>query len=302
MIPFQKITSALRPGLQPELMKLNKGCEYAFTNLRIWGRQQAAYLDGFWVIFAQFDRKAVYPFPVGQGEIQPVLDAIIHDARARGIPCCITGLSEENMATLEQLYPGRFKFQCDRDGFDYIYNIDDLADLKGRKYQKKRNHLHRFRNQHPDWRVETITPANLQAVHDMAANWYHTREASDPQGNYELEKAALGRLFAHWDTLKPESLVLYDGEQILAFTVGSFLRPDTIDVHFEKAREDVDGAYTAINQAFAQHLREKYPTVRYLDREEDMGLEGLRKAKLSYCPDRLIEKWWACLKEEGYDC
>ena len=301
MIPFQKIISALRPAMQPSLLKNNKGCEYSFTNMRIWGRQQAAYLEDFWVIFAQFDRKAVYPYPVGQGDIRPVLDAIIHDARARGIPCCITGLSKENVETLERLYPGKWRIQCDRSGFDYVYSIDDLADLKGRKFQKKRNHLNRFRSLYPNWRVETLTPANLQAVQDMAADWYRTRESHDPQGNYDLEKTALQRLFAHFDTLKPEGLVLLDGERVLAFTVGSFLTEDTMDVHFEKAREDVDGDYAAINCAFARHNREKYPQVQFLNREEDMGLPGLRKAKESYLPHHMTEKCWAHLREDEYD-
>ena len=298
MIPFQKITSVLRPNLQPALLLNGKGCEYSFTNMRIWGRQQAAYLHDFWVIFAQFDRKAVYPFPVGQGNVAPVLEAIIQDARERGIPCCITGLNEDNIATLERLYPGAFKFHCDRDGFDYIYRIDDLAELKGRKYQKKRNHLNRFRTLYPNWRVERLSHDNLEAVQAMAEQWYSVRQAHDLQGNYDLEKTALCRLFAHFDTLQLEGLVLYDAEEVIAFTVGSFLSEDTVDVHFEKAREDVDGAYTAINQAFAQYLRDKYPAVRYLDREEDMGLEGLRKAKLSYCPDHMVEKYWARLWEE----
>jgi hypothetical protein len=92
--------------------------------------------------------------------------------------------------------------------------------------------------------------------------------------------------------------VLLDGDQVLAFTMGSQMRNDTFDVHFEKAREDVDGAYPAINQQFAAYIRQKYPQVRFLDREDDMGLEGLRKAKLSYCPDHLIEKYWARLWED----
>ncbi len=256
-------------------------------------------MDGFWVIFSQFDRKAIYPFPVGKGDVRPVLEAIIEDAQQRGIPCCITGLNRENVQTLELLYPNKFLFQCDRDSFDYVYSIDDLADLKGRKFQKKRNHLHRFRAQHPNCRVETLTPANMQAVQDMVADWYRTRQESDPLGNYELEKAALRRLFAHYDTLKPEGLVLMEDDRVLAFTIASFLSEDTMDVHFEKAREDVDGAYPAINQAMAQYLREKYPQVRYLDREEDMGLEGLRQAKLSYNPDHMVEKYWARFWEES---
>jgi len=91
-------------------------------------------------------------------------------------------------------------------------------------------------------------------------------------------------------------------DNILAMTMGSFLSADTFDVQFEKAAEGYDGAYAVINREFARHLHEKYPNLKWLNREDDLGLEGLRQAKLSYCPDRLIEKSWACLKEDGYEC
>lgn len=298
MIDFQKIDPSRRAEFDQYLLHNGKGCEYSFTNLFLWGRQRVAFVDGHLVIFSQFDRKAVYPFPVGQGEILPVLDAIIADARQRGIPCCITGLNAENCALLEKYYPGKFRIQSDRSSFDYVYNIDDLADLKGRKFQKKRNHLHRFHATCPDWRTEALTPANLDAVREMAADWYRTRALSDPHGNYELEKLALSRALDNFQALELDGLVLLEGDRVLAFTMASPMAQDTFDVHFEKAREDVDGAYTAINREFANYLRNKYPHLRYLDREEDMGLEGLRKAKLSYCPDHLVEKFWARLWEE----
>ena len=96
--------------------------------------------------------------------------------------------------------------------------------------------------------------------------------------------------------------MLMEGEKILAVTMGSRMSPDTFDIHFEKAREDVEGAYNAINSEFARYLRQKYPEVKFLDREDDMGLEGLRKAKLSYNPDHMVEKSWAYLHEEiSYD-
>jgi len=84
-------------------------------------------------------------------------------------------------------------------------------------------------------------------------------------------------------------------------TMGSALNADTFDIHFEKALDIADGAYAAINQGFAAYLREKYPHLRWLNREDDLGLEGLRKAKLSYYPDHMVEKHWACLLEDGYD-
>lgn len=298
MIDFQKITAAQQSQFMPLLMRNKKSCEYSFTNLCIWGRQQAAIVDGFLVLFSRFDRKAVYPFPAGEGEILPVLDAILEDARGRGIPCCITGLNQENIGILEHYYPGQFRFSCDRGSFDYVYHIDDLADLKGRKYQKKRNHINRFRTLYPDHRFEPLTPANLEAVRQMAEDWYRTRLADNPMGNYHLEQTALKRALDHYTQLPLDGMVLYVADRVVAFTMASPLSEDTMDVHFEKAREDVDGAYAMINQAFAQYLREKYPHVQYLDREEDMGLEGLRQAKLSYYPHHLQEKCWARFWED----
>ena len=98
-----------------------------------------------------------------------------------------------------------------------------------------------------------------------------------------------------------EGIVLTVGGEVLGFTMASRLSADTFDVHFEKARADVQGAYAAVNCEFANYLREKYPLVKYLDREEDMGLEGLRRAKESYHPHHKVEKCWACLLEDGYD-
>ena len=299
MLDFHKITPSMRTEFEKYLLPLGKSCEYAFTNLCLWGRQQAAFVEGFLILFSQFDRRAVYPFPAGQGDVRPALDAIIEDACRRGIPCCITSLSRENITQLEQLYPGKFTFQCDRDSFDYVYNIDDLADLRGRKYQKKRNHVNKFHSLYPNWRTEEMTASHLPRVREMTAQWFTARQQVDPTGNYLLEQRALERAFDHFEVLGLDGMVLLDGEKIVAFSMASRLSTDTMDIHFEKALEDVEGAYAAINQAFAQYLRSKYPYIRYLDREDDLGLEGLRKAKLSYYPDHLKEKCWARLWEES---
>lgn len=299
MIDFQKLQPHQREQLDSFFLTCKKGCEYSFVNLTLWGRQRAAVLDGYLVLLSQFDRRCVYPFPMGQGDIRPVLEAIMQDARERGIPCCFTGMNQEECDLLESLYPGKFRIQPDRNGFDYVYSIDDLADLKGRTFQKKRNHINRFRQQHPTWRTEPLRPSHLPAVREMAAQWYAHRHETDPHGSYTLEQIALERALTDPEALGLEGLVLLEGDEILAFTMGSQMRTDTFDVHFEKAREDVDGAYPAINQQFAFHIREKHPQIRFLDREDDMGLEGLRKAKLSYCPDHLIEKYWARLWEDA---
>lgn len=302
MIDFQPLTLADRSRCEHYLLDgTERGCEYSFANLYLWGRQRFAEVWGQLALFSQFNRRSVYPFPAGGADKKRALDAIIADAQERGIPCRITGLNQDNIAYIEQEYPGMFRFHCDRDSYDYVYDIHDLADLKGRKYQKKRNHYNRFRDNYPYYAVEPLSSENIAAVEDVAETWYEDRLQEDPQGDYHMERAALRKALTHYEPLGMEGLVLRDGNQILAFTLGSPLSDDTYDIHFEKALQDVDGAYTVINCEFARYLRNRHPNLRFLNREDDLGLEGLRKAKLSYYPHHLVEKCWACLLEDGYD-
>lgn len=302
MIDFQPITLNDKDKFNALLHDgQSRGCEYSFANLYLWGRQRACIMQEHLVLFSQFNRKSVYPFPVGTGDKKAVLDAIIADAHERGIPCRVTGMNENAMALLEQLYPGEFRFHCDRDSYDYVYDIDDLADLKGRKYQRKRNHVNRFNQSYPHCEILPLNDSNRTQAVDMARRWYEERLQQDPSGDYHMERTALLKALEHSEALGMEALVMFDGDTVIALTMGSRLSPDTFDVHFEKALTEVDGAYAAINCAFARYIREKYPQVRYLNREDDLGLEGLRKAKLSYCPHHMEEKCWACLLEEGYD-
>ena len=278
-----------------------RGCEYNFANLFLWGRQKATFHEGNLAFFCQFNRKSVYLFPLGEN-LKPTLDAIISDSRKRGIPCRLTSLTASDRALVEQWYPGQFYFQPDRDSFDYIYSIEALAELKGKKLQRKRNHCNRFSLLHHGCTAEPITDENTPQVLQMLDSWYAQRQAADPTASFYLEQTAIKRALQYRQALGMEGLVLLNKGQIIAMTLGSPLSENTFDVHFEKAIEGYDGAYSVINREFAQYLRDKYPLLQWLNREDDLGIEGLRKAKLSYCPDRLIEKWWACLKEEGYDC
>lgn len=293
MIDFQKFDPAKRDDYNRFLLHSGeRGCEYSFANLNMWGKQRGAFVENHLVLFSQFERRSVYPFPIGQGELRPVLDAIFEDAKARGIVCRLTGLTAQDCAQLEELYPGQFRFHPDRSGCDYVYQIDDLADLPGRKYQRKRNHANKFQQNYPDCQTIPITADILPAVQEMVDSWYESRLARESQDDFQMERTALRRAFSHMEEYGIEGLALVDSGTVLAMTMGSPLSGDTFDVHFEKAREDADGAYAAVNRAFARYLREKYPQLRYLNREDDMGLPGLRKAKLSYYPDHLIVKFW----------
>lgn len=302
MIDFKPIKIEDKERYQRYLMDdVERGCEYSFSNLYLWGRQNTTILHDHMILFSQFNRRSVYPYPVGSGDKKPVLDAIIADAKERGISCRITSLTAEDKQTLETLYPGMFRFHCDRDSFDYVYAIDDLADLPGRKYQKKRNHCNRFRTDYPDYSVQPLGKDNVQQVQKMLDDWYTAKEQEDPESDFLMERTALNKALRHYEELEMDGLVLFNGEAILGFTMGSKLAHDTYDIHFEKAWGDVNGAYAIINYEFARYLREKYPEIRFLDREEDMGIEGLRIAKERYFPHHMVEKCWAHLMEDGYE-
>lgn len=300
MIDFKPLDTAKKEEYDLFLLGCGqRGCEYNFANLFLWGRQRAAFLGDNLVFFSQFNRQSVYLFPLFHDDPKPVLDAVMEDAAQRGIPCRLTSLLREDCALLEKLYPGKFRFHVDRDGFDYIYSVEELSQLKGRKFQRKRNHLNRFYQTHPGYTVSPITNENTGDVAFMLDDWYAERAEQDPLSDLCMEQVAIQKALRCRESLGMEGLILsYEGK-IMAMTMGSPLAENSFDIQFEKAIGD--GAYTAINQAFARYLQEKYPTLQWLNREDDLGLEGLRKSKLSYCPDHMVEKYWACLLEEGYD-
>lgn len=299
MIDFHRLKLSQKEEYEQILFSVPpRGCEYSFANLSFWGRQQAAFLHGCVAFFSHFYGRSIYPYPIGNGDRRAVVEEIIQDARARGIPCRFAGMTEADQAELESWFPGQFLIHSSRDNFDYVYAIDDLADLRGRKFQKKRNHANRFRTEHPEYQVVPLTVCNMALAQHMVNDWYLKRMREDPHGDYTLENLALARAFQNYTALGMEGILLMDQGKVLAVTLGSRMGVDTFDIHFEKAREDVDGAYTVVNQEFARYLRLKAPQTAFLNREDDLGLEGLRKAKLSYNPHHLVEKYHATLEED----
>lgn len=299
MIEFERMKVKNKPLYETVLFEQQeRGCEYSFANKYLWGRQEMAQIHGCLVFFSHFFGKSVYPYPIGSGDKKAAIDALIADARKRGIPFRLTGLTEQDRQELEGWYGDRFHIRQQRDSFDYVYAIDDLADLRGRKFQKKRNHVNRFRSEHPDYEIVEITPCNMALAQQMVNEWFRIRMKEDPEGDYLLENIAMARAFQNYQGLGMEGIMLMDQGKVLAVTMGTPMSPDTYDIHFEKALEDVDGAYPTVNCEFARHLRLKHPEVKFLNREDDVGLPGLRKAKLSYNPHHMVEKYKAYLLED----
>ena len=298
MIHFERLTLDQKSEIDAMLRHAaHRGCAFSFVNLYIWGRQCAARVGDDLLLFSHFGGKTMYPFPVCPGDPRPALEALMADSAERGIPLRLTGLNRQDVEDLQHWYPDRFAFHCGREGHDYVYAIDDLAELKGKKYQPKRNHINRFLSQFPDARILPLSDETLPDAKALADRW---RQRQTEVEDSLMEQAALNRAFDHWEALGLEGMVLYVGSQPVAMTMGSRLSEDTFDVHFEKADTDYPGAYALINRSFARHIRDKYPDVKFLNREDDMGIEGLRKAKLSYYPHHMVEKCWAHLMTEEF--
>ena len=193
MIPFKRLTPSQREEYDACLMEVpTRGCEYSFANKFLWGKQQVAFLHGCMAFFSHFYGKSIYPYPIGPGDKRAVIEEIIRDSRKRGIPCRLSGLLDADREELESWFPGKFLLRTERDDFDYVYDIQDLADLRGRKFQKKRNHVNRFRAEHPDFEVVPLCGDDLLSAREMVADWYAARALSDPHGDYMLESIAIG--------------------------------------------------------------------------------------------------------------
>ncbi len=300
MIEFQSPQLADKAWID-QLLSLAgyRGCEYNFTNLYTWKdayNHQVARLDDFLAVRLCGGLGCSYLYPAGSGDRAAAVAALRADAEERGQPLRLVCLTKEQTGELEALFPGRFRFESDRDGWDYLYEIDRLADLGGKKLHGKRNHINRFLENNPTWVYEPITPDSLAECLEMDKEWYRRsmiREGAAEERDLGDEGRALRLAIEHYRELGLEGGLIRVYGEVVAFTMGDVLTSDTFDVHFEKAYGELQGAYAMINREFARWVRANHPGIRYLNREDDMGVEGLRKAKESYCPDLMVEKYSA---------
>lgn len=280
-----------------------RSCEYTFTNLYTWAEaydEKVALVEGFLVIRTESDGGS-YSWGIGSGDRRRLMEALYQDSLERGVPFILWGMNREQCGELEEMYPGKFLFEDYRDGSDYCYSIDKLCTLAGKKLHAKRNHIHRFEENFPGWHTEPVTVENLPQCIRLAKDW-EKEEAEAGLEDWESREGenALYLSVQHYEELGLEGLILFADESCdrpLAFTIGTLISGDTYDVLFEKAYGEVQGAYPMINREFSRWVKEHYPQVAYMNREDDLGEPNLRKAKLSYHPDLMVEKWLVTLKE-----
>ena len=268
----------------------SRSCERTFANVYLWSRQYPvkwAIIKNALVFKSEDENHVSFAYPAGAPEdVKNALEEMMEYSKAKGRPFLMYNVTPEYFAQLEEWYPGRFQIEYDRDSADYVYESEKLATLSGKKLHGKRNHINKFKQLYPDWSYESLRDENVEACFQMALKWRNSNGCNDdPEKNAEM-CVSLNSLRLYKE-LGFKGGVLRNGEKIVAFTVGEELCKDTFVVHIEKAFADVQGAYPMINQQFVEHECMDYT---YVNREDDAGEEGLRKAKLSYRPAFLEEK------------
>ena len=262
------------------------GAQYSFGNLFIWRKSYLAEIceqDGFLFIKSGKPGEHVFMCPIGRGNLAGAVALLREWCRAEGCPLRMAWVPEEDKALLETLYPGMLKITSDRDTFDYIYDRERLCTLAGKKLQPKRNYVNRIKKR--DWAYEPVTPENLAECMDMQKQWCRQNNRC-AEGSAHEESCAVRQAFRHFEDLGFTGGCIRLEGKLVAYTIGEPLNSDTYIVHIEKAFSDVEGAYPLINQQFVEHAMAGYA---FVNREDDTGSEGLRKAKLSYDPVRLLE-------------
>jgi hypothetical protein len=273
-----------------ELPLTEPSADYCAANLYMWDEtyhQELAFCGGRAAgRILEEDGRYRYLFPVGTGEVAPILDAMAEFEREREGILRFVGATETELGILlEHFGEARAEVLESREWEDYIYDAERLASLSGKKLHAKRNHINAFTAAH-EWYTVPVTVQKRDTCMEILQKWRAGKEADTAE-----ELRAVERGFDAFETLELDGLLLYADGQPVAFTVGSSITCDTFCVHFEKTVPGFEGAFPVINREFVRALIQKYPSVRWINREDDMGLPNLRAAKLSYHPAALLRKF-----------
>ncbi len=295
IIPFRPITAADAPLLRSYTMESKcMNCDMNVANLCSWQflyHTEFAVVEGFLVLRFVADGHVTYMKPIGKGDLRHVLELLMADARSLGdtlrMACvcpCAQGVMEESM-------PGAFAYSVNRDRADYLYLREKLVTLSGKKLQPKRNHISKFKRAYPDYEYRPLTADLVDDCIRLGEEWCRTND-SCMQRAMQAEQRMIDYALHHIDELHIVGGTLWVEGRMVAFTFGARINAEAFDVCVEKADTAYEGVYAMINNEFVSHLPED---ITYINREEDLGIEGLRKAKLSYQPDLILDKMTATL-------
>jgi Uncharacterized conserved protein len=263
-----------------------RNCNYTFANLvgwQFWYYTEVCVLEKVVVLRFTLDGQRAYMVCTSEDLSLELIEALFDDSNG---DLTLIGL-EDSQVTQWSMVNGPWSITTEpvRDQYDYIYRRTDLATLHGKHLDAKRNHINRFRAEHPDFEYRPLTPESFDECRRLTEIWQARTKFKGNSDTIDVEKQVMETIFSNWDALGMTGGSIFVDGSMVAFTYGSAVTTDTLDVCVEKADRHVEGAFAIINQQFAEHLPEQYV---YINREEDMGIPGLRQAKLSYHPEILL--------------
>lgn len=286
-LQLKDLTISDKDILTPYLLSNKYGiCDFSFSNIFMWRHtykvDYAIHKDFLVILSSTFDGERCFFMPLGAGDPTAVIADMIAWSRERGQDFRMLGLTPEMLAELG-LGPD-FAVEP-AEVWDYIYNSEDLITLKGKKFHGKRNHINKFDSLY-NYEYTALEPGSghIPLCLELLDAW-DADNAADP--TIIAEDRAVREALGHFTELDLSGGCLFIDGRLCAFTMGQPLNRDIFVIHVEKALYEYEGIYAKINQLFAAHNCKDYP---YINREEDMGVEGLRKSKMSYNPVRLLTK------------
>lgn len=262
--------------------------EYTFTNLFMWRRKYntkwSVSHNCLVVILEQAPGKFMALQPVGLGNKTEALNFLCRVLESQDLNPLIGRVTDD---FVDMFVDGsRFDLMEDPDNSDYVYLAEKLIKLSGNKYHRKKNHLNRFIKNF-DFQYRNFSPELIDSVLSLQETWCEFKDCYEDDNLFHEDRAVCDAL-THYQTLGfTGGAILIEG-QVQAFSFGEMLNTDTAVIHIEKANPEIDGLYTVINQRFCAAA---WTNARFVNREQDLGLEGLRKAKQSYYPHHMVNKW-----------
>lgn len=301
MLAFKAVTLDARPAIQPFLDEWAlEHSDSSFGSLYIWAEgysiKYAIEEDALFIQIRDGNKPLMQKPPFTRGKdadmTRPLLLAE-QSFKEASAPVVYSSVSRAHMAAMEKAFPGKYEFKEKRGFFDYVYKSADLITLSGGKYHAKRNHISSFRANNA-FSYERYTPRMLEECREMYSAWLSGKVIASP--GLEQERLAVEAALLGAEALGFVGGVLRVNGAVEAFAFGERIGADMAIIHVEKANSDIRGLYPMINQQFIEN---EFYDVEWINREEDMGEPGLRKAKLSYHPARMVEKFSACIVRES---
>ena len=294
IIEFHDLIKADKPLLDKYFhSRYYENSHFNFTNLFMWREPyhvKCCEEDGILYMTCEWNGEWMAMQPFGPEEkMQEATEKLIRYFDKQGRPLIFTGIERSYAEVLAHWDGAEFEIRSDRDNFDYVYLAEKLIALSGRKLHSKKNHLNAFRKLYPQAQFLPMTEEILPDCLEELQRWYDIRIQDEPDDPFiGWESRAIREVFEDFSFFGLKGGAIRLDGRIIAFTFGEQLNTDSVVVHVEKADPNIRGAYPAINQGYLEHC---WQGMTYINREEDMGQEGLRKAKESYKPEKMIEKF-----------